>query len=121
MPTWLIVVLSILGYFGLALLTIRIALTIAYGEFKRLTDDDWGLSVLMGIFWPVTWVAFGAMQIGIHLLKPAVKPAALRRVQKKEQEQKAAEEDKQNALARAGELGLPFPVTRYDPTSDLWR
>lgn len=112
--TALIVVLSIMGYMSLGLLTARIYLSIEYAESKRLISDDYALAGIMGAFWWLSAIAFVAYLFGVHVLKPIVTPSAAKAARKAE----LAEAERRNQLARAGELGLPFPVTRWNQDGD---
>lgn len=110
MPVWLIVVLSICGYLGLGLATARVYLAIEYADSKRLVGDDYALAGIMGMFWWLSMIMFGVYLLGVHVLKPLVTPSAAKADEKK----RLAEKEQRNELARAGELGLPFPVTRWE-------
>ena len=108
--TWLIVVLSICGYASLALAACRLYLVRMFAEYRKLDSDDYAFGGTIGAFWPLSLIAFGIYLLGQYALKPAVTPAAA----KAQEKAKEAERERRNELARAGELGLPYPISRYD-------
>lgn len=108
--TWLIVVLSICGYTALALTACRVCLATMFEEYHRLDSDDYALGGVVGGFWPIALITFSIYLFGRYVLKPAVTPAKARAAEKA----KEAERERRNELARAGELGLPYPISRYD-------